>query len=170
MRSRLTIMALLALCLALFSLGCTKQPRTTADIPRSLSPSYSIAVAPFTQPTSTSQLIVGEIPRDQGRIAPEMLPALDRTLRDVLLEVFSQARADGVRTPQISFMLPTFDYENVAAQLRELYENIYKPGRYQDLWFYWKGKPLMMGYPGRLNQNDPTDKEIFLWHSESEDG
>ena len=43
MRSRLTIMALLALCLALFSLGCTRQPRTTADIPRSLSPSQSIA-------------------------------------------------------------------------------------------------------------------------------
>lgn len=85
MRFRLTNMALLALCLALFSLGCTRQPRTTADIPRSLSPSYSIAVAPFTQPISTSQLIMGEIPKDQGRIAPEMLPSLDRALRDVLL-------------------------------------------------------------------------------------
>ena len=85
MRFRLTNMALLALCLALFSLGCTRQPRTTADIPRSLSPSYSIAVAPFTQPISTSQLIMGEIPKDQGRIAPEMLPSLDRALRDVLM-------------------------------------------------------------------------------------
>ncbi|WP_300773394.1 hypothetical protein [uncultured Desulfovibrio sp.] len=85
MRFRLTNMALLALCLALFSLGCTRQPRTTADIPRSLSPSYSIAVAPFTQPISTSQLIMGEIPKNQGRIAPEMLPSLDRALRDVLL-------------------------------------------------------------------------------------
>lgn len=85
MRFRLTNMALLALCLALFSLGCTRHPRTTADIPRSLSPSYSIAVAPFTQPISTSQLIMGEIPKDQGRIAPEMLPSLDRALRDVLL-------------------------------------------------------------------------------------
>lgn len=85
MRFRLTNIALLALCLALFSLGCTRQPRTTADIPRSLSPSYSIAVAPFTQPISTSQLIMGEIPKDQGRIAPEMLPSLDRALRDVLL-------------------------------------------------------------------------------------
>lgn len=85
MRFRLTNMALLALCLALFSLGCTRQPRTTADIPRSLSPSYSIAVAPFTQPISTSQLIMGEIAKNQGRIAPEMLPSLDRALRDVLL-------------------------------------------------------------------------------------
>ena len=85
MRFRLTNMALLALCLALFSLGCTRQPRTTADIPRSLSPSYSIAVAPFTQPISTSQLIMGEIPKNQGRIAPEMLPSLDRALRDVLM-------------------------------------------------------------------------------------
>lgn len=85
MRSRITIMALLALCLGLLLTGCARKPRTTADIPRSLSPSYSIAVAPFTQPTSTSQLIIGQIPRDQGRIAPEMLPALDRTLRDVLM-------------------------------------------------------------------------------------
>ncbi|WP_296305889.1 hypothetical protein [uncultured Desulfovibrio sp.] len=85
MRSRLTVMALLALCLALALAACTKKPRSTADIPRSLSPSYSIAVAPFTQPITTSQLIMGQLPKDQGRIAPEMLPALDMTLRDVLL-------------------------------------------------------------------------------------
>lgn len=85
MRSRLTVMALSALCLALFLSGCSRQPRSTADIPRSLSPAYTIAVAPFTQPTTTSQLIMGQLPKDQGRIAPEMLPSLDMALRDVLL-------------------------------------------------------------------------------------
>lgn len=85
MRSRLTVMALLAFCLALVLVGCARQPRSTADIPRSLSPSYSIAVAPFTQPTTTSQLLIGQLPKDQGRIAPEMLPSLDMALRDVLL-------------------------------------------------------------------------------------
>ncbi len=79
----------------------------------------------------------------------------------VLLETFAQARADGVRTPQVSFLLPFWDYENVAIQLRELYEKIYSVGKYKELWFYWKGKPLMMGSPDHLDVHDPDDKEIF---------
>lgn len=61
----------------------------------------------------------------------------------VLLEVFAKARLDGVKTPRISFILPIFDYDFVATQLRELYKEIYSQGRYKDLWFYWKGKPLI---------------------------
>ncbi len=79
----------------------------------------------------------------------------------VLLKVWSLARADGVNVPKISFMLPMFDYNDVAIQLRELYRTIYKEGLYKELWFYWKGKPLMVGYPGRLIENDPEDEEIL---------
>ncbi len=80
----------------------------------------------------------------------------------VLLEVFAKARLDGVKTPQISFILPIFDYDFVATQLRELYREIYSQGRYKDLWFYWKGKPLIMCYPGKLNpQTDLVDAEIM---------
>lgn len=79
-----------------------------------------------------------------------------------LLETFSKARADGVKTPQISFMLPMFGpYEDTAAQLRELYTKIYSMGRYQDLWFYWKGKPLMMGCPDALDPYDEIDRQIL---------
>lgn len=78
-----------------------------------------------------------------------------------LCSVFAEARKDGVKTPQISFMLPTFNYDDVAVQLQELFKVIYSKGRYEDLWFYWKGKPLILGYPGRLDLNDPVDKEIF---------
>lgn len=77
--------ALLALCCAVFVLACSRQPRSTADIPRALPSGYSIAVAPFTQPTTTSQLLVGQLPENQGRIPPAELPALDMALRDVLL-------------------------------------------------------------------------------------
>ncbi len=79
-----------------------------------------------------------------------------------LLETFAQARADGVKTPQISFLLPMFGpYQDTANQLRQLYELIYSKGRYQDLWFYWKGKPLMMGCPDALDTSDPTDAAIL---------
>ncbi|MCR5694758.1 MAG: hypothetical protein K6G89_07305 [Clostridia bacterium] len=78
-----------------------------------------------------------------------------------LLKVWSLARADGVNTPKISFMLPMFEYNDVAVQLREIYKKIYKDGLYQELWFYWKGKPLMVGYPGRLNLAKEEDKEIY---------
>ena len=81
---------------------------------------------------------------------------------DVLFEVFAEARRDGVKTPQISFLLPFGPGENTTAQLHMLYEDIYKPGKYPDLWFYWKGKPLIMAYPdGLIDSEDPEDKEIW---------
>ncbi len=67
-----------------------------------------------------------------------------------LCEVWAEARADGVKTPQISCMLNMFGYTDTAKQLIELYDKIYSKGLYQDLWFYWDGKPLMMGYPEEL--------------------
>ncbi len=79
---------------------------------------------------------------------------------EVLFEVFAQARADGVKTPKISFILPFGAGDNTNTQLHELYADIYKAGRYQDLWFYWKGKPLIMAHPDRLDLNDKTDKAI----------
>ncbi len=81
---------------------------------------------------------------------------------DVLFEVFDEARRDGVKTPQIAFLLPFGTGENTTAQLHMLYEDIYKPGKYPDLWFYWKGKPLIMAYPdGLIDSEDPLDKEIW---------
>ncbi len=79
---------------------------------------------------------------------------------EVLFEVFAKARADGVKTPKISFILPFWAEESTNIQLRELYNDIYKNGRYQDLWFYWKGKPLLMAHPEKLNLNDKTDRTI----------
>lgn len=77
-----------------------------------------------------------------------------------LCEVFAEARADGVKTPQISFILPFADGESTVTQLRELYLTIYRDGLYRDLWFYWDGKPLIMAYYGALNKNDPLEAEI----------
>ncbi len=84
MRTRLHTVVLIVLCLAL-AVSCARRPRSTAEAPRVISASYSISVAPFTQPTNASQLIVGRIPEDQGRIPGDMLLALDMKLREVLL-------------------------------------------------------------------------------------
>ncbi len=79
----------------------------------------------------------------------------------VLLETFAQARADGIRTPQVSFLLPFWDKDSTVVQLRKLYETIFSVGKYQDLWFYWKGKPLVMGYPDKLSPSNEVEAEIL---------
>ncbi len=64
-----------------------------------------------------------------------------------LCEVFTQVRRDGGRTPQIAFLCPFGDPGKVVARL---YEDLYKPGRYRDLWFRWKGKPLILADPEKV--------------------
>jgi len=68
----------------------------------------------------------------------------------VLLEVWDQARKDGVKTPQIAFLLPFAANTNSLTQMYELYTDLYKPQLYKDLWFMWNGKPLIMAYPESL--------------------
>ncbi len=65
--------------------GCAQKRSSTADVPRLLSSSYKISVAPFTQPTNPSQLITGQIPEEQGRIAKDALESLDLQLREALM-------------------------------------------------------------------------------------
>ncbi|MDR1856113.1 MAG: hypothetical protein LBR22_02995 [Desulfovibrio sp.] len=81
MRTPILGTLIMALCLALVA-GCGRS-RGEARTP---SPDRgTITVAPFTQPTDGSQLILGAIPEDQGRIAQDALPALDRKLREILM-------------------------------------------------------------------------------------
>ena len=77
-----------------------------------------------------------------------------------IFDVFEQARKDGVMTPKISFLLP-FDgsSSNTRVQLESIYMDIYRQDKYQDLWFYWNGKPLLMAGSSCLKSTD-LDKEI----------
>lgn len=62
-----------------------------------------------------------------------------------LCRAFSQAQKDGVRVPQIAFLCM---FGPVAPkEIEGLYNDFYKPGLYKNLWFQWKDKPLIMGYP-----------------------
>ncbi len=78
---------------------------------------------------------------------------------DVLMEVWTQAQKDGVNVPKIAFLLPFGSPEYGGPQLRMLYEDIYKPGRYSNLWFMWKGKPCIMARPEDLT-GSAEDREI----------
>ena len=81
-----------------------------------------------------------------------------------LLEAWGQARTVGaVNTPKLSFMLPFSAGANTASQLRDIYQDIYRPGDYHDQWFYWEGKPVIMahGTNSGLDKSDNLDKEIL---------
>lgn len=72
------------------------------------------------------------------------------TYRDhyrALLRVFAAIRAEGGRTPQVAFLCPFGDPSRV---VRELYADLYEPGLYSDLWFQWRGKPLILANPDFL--------------------
>lgn len=65
--------------------------------------------------------------------------------------VWSQARADGVRAPDIAFMCPFAPLDNSRVLITRIYDSIYRKGLYRELWFDWDGKPLIMGYPDNLS-------------------
>jgi len=69
---------------------------------------------------------------------------------DVLGETWMAARRDGVRTPQFAFLCPFAPHNDSRINITKIYEDVYEPERFKDLWFYWKGKPLLMGYPDNL--------------------
>ncbi len=70
-----------------------------------------------------------------------------RSAYEPLFKGLEEARRDGIKVPKIAFMLNFAPFESTTKMLRALYQNIYKPGLYADLWFMLDGKPVVMGYP-----------------------
>ena len=90
----------------------------------------------------------------------------DRTYPEVYLpvcEVFSEMRKQGEKTPQVSFL-------GSEISVNKLWNEFYLKGLYADLWFQWKGKPLLLfgqhEIPARKKNNDVvfTD-EIYKFFS-----
>jgi hypothetical protein len=73
-----------------------------------------------------------------------------------LLQVFSEVRAAGGRTPQIAFLCPFWSPAKVVS---ELYRDLYEPGLYSDLWFRWKGKPLILADPNLLEEAEGSQQQ-----------
>jgi len=80
---------------------------------------------------------------------------------ETLLKVWSEARADGVDAPDVSFILNFGGKEETRTQLYDIYDNLYSKGRYSDFWFIWDGKPMVMADLNSLDLTEAKDKEIF---------
>ena len=83
-----------------------------------------------------------------------------------LLRIYADIRAHGGKTPAVSFLTNTGHADVVNA----LYRDLYSKGLYKDLWFYWKGKPLMMSKEDGLSdevKNFFTLRRSWAW---SKDG
>ena len=83
MRATSRILAAALALLLLASLGACRK-RTQEHAPTVIPQEFRVGVAWFTQPTTTSELITGQLPSYQGRIGPGLLRDLDSTLARTL--------------------------------------------------------------------------------------
>ncbi len=75
-----------------------------------------------------------------------------------LCRVFDRIRRRGGRTPQIAFLCPFGDPRRV---VHELWEQLYRPNLYADLWFRWEGKPLILADPAAVEAGPIRDFFTF---------
>jgi hypothetical protein len=69
-----------------------------------------------------------------------------------LCSIYTDIRAKGGRTPQIAFFCPFRYRANLGRNVsRAIYEDLYANGSYSELWFRWKGKPLMLADPENVD-------------------
>lgn len=81
------------------------------------------------------------------------------TYRDeyrALLREWSALRQLGNRTPQVAFLTPFWDPARV---VRTLWRDLYSTGQYQDLWFHWDSKPLILADPGLLDPREENARQ-----------
>ncbi len=71
-----------------------------------------------------------------------------------LCKVWDQMRREGNRVPQIAFLTPFGDPNKV---VHELWTQLYQPANYEELWFRWEGKPLILADPARVNYGTTYD-------------
>lgn len=82
-----------------------------------------------------------------------------------LLDVAADLKSKGVRVPRLTFFLNSEPEWKIEA----LYNEWYRPGKYDDMWFRWQGKPLLMSPmpadAAKFRQNTPlvSVQNYFTW-------
>jgi hypothetical protein len=71
---------------------------------------------------------------------------------ETMFTVMEKMKAEGNKVPQFCFW--AFNGP-VITVVQDLYDKIYKPGKYKSLWYYWDGKPLLL-YNGTPQTRDAT--------------
>ncbi len=85
---------------------------------------------------------------------PETVKAVCETIRSM--------RAQGNAAPQIGFVT----HARAASTQQKLWDEMYSKGLYSDLWFKWKGKPLILGERDASDNGKQLSDDIknfFTW-------
>lgn len=77
---------------------------------------------------------------------------------EALCREYAAMRQQGARTPAIGFITPFWDPTTVVDLL---WQDLYKPGLWKDLWFMWDGKPLLLADPAFVK--DPAMRDFFTF-------
>ena len=79
---------------------------------------------------------------------------------EAILRVWSKMREEGHQTPQIMFHCG--NTESLArSSFMELWKNLYSKGRYEELWFKYNGKPLILA-PEEMYESLPAEMQSFF--------
>jgi hypothetical protein len=65
-----------------------------------------------------------------------------------LCKVFAEQRRLGEQVPRIAFMVNS----NAGKTAQKIYDLLYKPGLYPELWYKWQGKPLLLCDPAQASE------------------
>ena len=88
---------------------------------------------------------------------------------NTVFQTWLEAMEGGVNPPKVSFMVSFLgrDPADTVSQLRSMYQDFFREGRYHPLWYYLDGKPMVMSHGDTvLNDTDNIEKEIknfFTW-------
>ena len=80
-------------------------------------------------------------------------------LFDILLEL----KAQGFDVPKFCFYLAPQTRGCGTGNMMQLWEDLYEPGLYSDLWFYYKGKPLLICHDKRALPDEI--RNFFTWRT-----
>ena len=78
---------------------------------------------------------------------------------EALMKTWEEMRREGHETPKVAFLCGGFPGE-----FQNLWNRVYGPGRYEDLWFYWNGKPLLMRSSDEMNEGMTQEQKDFFTH------
>ena len=83
-----------------------------------------------------------------------------------LLNMIRQMRFEGEK---INLKIAFLTHANSGTTATYLYNTLYAPGNYSDLWYYWQGKPLILGYVNGSGGGDivpsSTVQNFFTWRT-----
>ncbi len=85
-----------------------------------------------------------------------------RDAYEPLLAELKRCLDDGINVPKVAFMLNFYAGDPSQRMLHFLYQDMYKKGKYKDLWFMHEGKPLVMAFKECLSPSSDCQTEQQL--------